>query len=68
MDKLKISRLALALAILCVIVNVINFFVPFNTYGVDNFLLAALMGVLAFNFKMTSACAATGCCAWLWRC
>ena len=34
MDKLKISRLALALAILCVIVNVINFFVPFNTYGV----------------------------------
>ena len=51
MDKLKISRLALALAILCVIVNVINFFVPFNTYGVDNFLLAALMGVLAFNFK-----------------
>ena len=51
MDKLKISRLALALAILCLIVNVINFFVPFNTYGVDNFLLAALMGVLAFNFK-----------------
>ncbi len=51
MDGLKLSRLALGLAVLCVVINVINFFVPFNTYGVDNFLLAALMGTLAFRFR-----------------
>lgn len=51
MDKLKLSRLTLGLAVLCVVINIVNFFVPFNTYGIDNFLLAALMGTLAFNFR-----------------
>ena len=46
-----VNRIALAIAVGCVLINSAQMFVQFRTYGIDSFLLAAVILVVTMNFK-----------------
>lgn len=51
MDSIWLRRIAIALAALCVLLDIVKMFVPFNSYGVDMLVLAGAMAAMAFSFR-----------------
>ncbi|MGI6183668.1 MAG: hypothetical protein ACOYIH_06140 [Candidatus Fimadaptatus sp.] len=49
-DRRKLNRVALLLAIGSIIFNLICMMFPIKTYGVDSFLLSIVMFLLAYSF------------------
>lgn len=50
-DRRKLNRVALVLAIGSIIFNLICMMFPIKTYGVDSFLLSVVMFLLAYSFR-----------------